>query len=47
MDLRVIDVDILLFGDKRISEIDLQVPHPGITQRQFVIDSLQELGVRL
>ena len=44
---RVIDVDILLFGDERISEIDLQVPHPGITQRQFVIDSLHELGVRL
>lgn len=43
---RVIDVDILLFGDERISEIDLQVPHPGIPQRQFIIESLHELGVR-
>ena len=42
---RVIDVDILLYGDERISEPDLQVPHPGI-KRQFVRDSLRELGVR-
>jgi 2-amino-4-hydroxy-6-hydroxymethyldihydropteridine diphosphokinase len=43
---RVIDVDILLYGDEQISEPDLQVPHPGIKQRQFVRDSLRELGVR-
>ena len=42
---RVIDVDILLFGDLRISERDLQVPHPGITQRPFVLEPLRELGV--
>jgi 2-amino-4-hydroxy-6-hydroxymethyldihydropteridine diphosphokinase len=43
---RVIDVDILTFGDERISDGDLEVPHPGITQRQFVLESLRELGVR-
>lgn len=43
---RVIDVDILIFGEERISAADLEVPHPGITQRQFVLESLQELGVR-
>ncbi len=42
---RVIDVDILLFGDERISEDGLEVPHPGIKERQFVRESLQELGV--
>ena len=42
---RVIDVDILLFGDERISERDLQVPHPGIGERPFVQASLRELGV--
>jgi 2-amino-4-hydroxy-6-hydroxymethyldihydropteridine diphosphokinase len=42
---RVIDVDILLFGDERISEDGLKVPHPGIKERQFVRESLQELGV--
>ena len=42
---RVIDVDILLFGDERISEPGLEVPHPGIPQREFVLESLRELGV--
>jgi 2-amino-4-hydroxy-6-hydroxymethyldihydropteridine diphosphokinase len=43
---RVIDVDILLFGDERISEPDLTVPHPGIPERDFVLESLRELGVK-
>jgi 2-amino-4-hydroxy-6-hydroxymethyldihydropteridine diphosphokinase len=42
---RVIDVDILLFGDQRINERDLVVPHPGIAERPFVRESLAELGV--
>jgi 2-amino-4-hydroxy-6-hydroxymethyldihydropteridine diphosphokinase len=42
---RVIDIDILTFGDDRISDADLEVPHPGITERQFVLESLRELGV--
>jgi 2-amino-4-hydroxy-6-hydroxymethyldihydropteridine diphosphokinase len=42
---RVIDVDILLFGDQRISQRDLVVPHPRIGERDFVRDSLRELGV--
>jgi 2-amino-4-hydroxy-6-hydroxymethyldihydropteridine diphosphokinase len=43
---RVIDVDILLFGDERISEKGLEVPHPGISQRPFVLEPLRELGVK-
>ena len=43
---RVIDVDILLFGDERIDEPGLQVPHPRIPQRDFVLEGLRELGVR-
>jgi len=43
---RVIDVDILLFGSERVSEPDLQIPHPRIAQRPFVLDALKELGVR-
>lgn len=43
---RVIDVDILLFGDEEISEDGLKVPHPGISERPFVLESLRELGVR-
>jgi 2-amino-4-hydroxy-6-hydroxymethyldihydropteridine diphosphokinase len=43
---RVIDVDILYFGDERIDQADLVVPHPRITQRPFVMQSLRELGLR-
>ena len=42
---RVIDVDILFFGDEQVSEADLTVPHPGIGGRPFVLESLRELGV--
>jgi 2-amino-4-hydroxy-6-hydroxymethyldihydropteridine diphosphokinase len=41
---RVIDVDILLFGKERVSGPDLQIPHPRITERPFVLDGLKELG---
>ena len=43
---RVIDVDILLFGDQRVNARDLVVPHPRIAQRPFVLQSLKELGVK-
>jgi 2-amino-4-hydroxy-6-hydroxymethyldihydropteridine diphosphokinase len=43
---RVIDVDILLFGDERISQRDLVIPHPRIREREFVRAALGELGVR-
>jgi 2-amino-4-hydroxy-6-hydroxymethyldihydropteridine diphosphokinase len=44
---RVIDVDILLFGDQRIRQRDLVVPHPRIAERPFVQESLRELGIRV
>jgi 2-amino-4-hydroxy-6-hydroxymethyldihydropteridine diphosphokinase len=43
---RVIDVDILLFGDERIQEGGLVIPHPRIAERPFVMRSLRELGVK-
>ena len=42
---RVIDVDILYFGDERIHQQDLMIPHTRITERPFVLESLAELGV--
>jgi 2-amino-4-hydroxy-6-hydroxymethyldihydropteridine diphosphokinase len=42
---RVIDVDILLFGDERVTRRDLVIPHPRIAEREFVRASLEELGV--
>lgn len=41
---RIIDVDILLFGDEHISEPNLEIPHPRLDQRPFVLESLRELG---
>ncbi len=41
---RVIDVDILLFDAQAISEPGLQVPHPRIRDRDFVMRGLRELG---
>ena len=42
---RIIDVDILLFGDERIRQRDLVIPHPGIAERSFVREGLGELGI--
>jgi len=43
---RVIDVDILLFGDQRLKQRGLMIPHPRIGEREFVRESLAELGVK-
>ena len=43
---RVIDVDVLLFGDQRVHLPGLVIPHPRIGERPFVLRSLRELGVR-
>jgi 2-amino-4-hydroxy-6-hydroxymethyldihydropteridine diphosphokinase len=41
---RVIDLDLLLFGDRRIDEPGLTVPHPGLHQRNFVLYPLAEIA---
>ncbi len=40
---RVIDVDILLFGNESTSEPGLVIPHPRIAERPFVLAGLEEL----
>ncbi len=40
---RIIDLDILLFKDLQIKQPELQVPHPYITDRQFVTTPMFEL----
>src|SRR5919108_5850250 len=34
---RVIDLDILLYGSEKIGEPDLEVPHPRMAERAFVL----------
>ncbi len=41
---RVIDVDVLVYGDRRISEPHLVVPHPRITERAFVLAPLADIA---
>ena len=40
---RVIDLDLLLYGDETIEEENLRVPHPELTRRAFVLVPLVEL----
>ncbi|MCX2840733.1 2-amino-4-hydroxy-6-hydroxymethyldihydropteridine diphosphokinase [Microbulbifer thermotolerans] len=40
---RTLDLDILLFGPQRIDEPRLQVPHPRMAERNFVLLPLAEL----
>jgi 2-amino-4-hydroxy-6-hydroxymethyldihydropteridine diphosphokinase len=40
---RVIDIDILTYGNLRIEEPDLQVPHQRMHERAFVLVPLLEL----
>ena len=41
---RVIDLDLLLYGDQVIAEPHLQVPHPLMHERRFVIEPLVEIA---
>ena len=44
---RVLDLDLLLYGDAPIDTKDLVVPHPRLFARPFVTEPLRELGVDL
>jgi 2-amino-4-hydroxy-6-hydroxymethyldihydropteridine diphosphokinase len=44
---RTIDIDLLLFGDLSIDEPGLEVPHPRMTQRAFVLLPLAEIAPEL
>ena len=40
---RTIDLDLLLYGDEEIAEPGLEVPHPRLHERAFVLEPLAEL----
>ncbi|MCP5143434.1 MAG: 2-amino-4-hydroxy-6-hydroxymethyldihydropteridine diphosphokinase [Gammaproteobacteria bacterium] len=44
---RIIDLDILLFGDESITSEALTVPHAGLAQRAFVLLPLAEIAPEL
>ncbi len=41
---RLIDIDILTFGDRTVHEAGLEVPHPRMTERAFVLAPLAEIA---
>ena len=41
---RTLDLDLLLFGARRIDEPDLTVPHPSLHERAFVLEPLCDLA---
>ena len=41
---RLIDMDILLYGDETIDAPELQVPHPRMHLRRFVLEPLAEIA---
>jgi 2-amino-4-hydroxy-6-hydroxymethyldihydropteridine diphosphokinase len=44
---RIIDIDIVLFGESVISMPDLEIPHPRMMERRFVLEPLAELAPEL
>lgn len=40
---RCIDLDLLIFGTEQRNTATLQLPHPGIAERDFVLKPLREL----
>lgn len=44
---RILDLDLLLYGNKKINTVTLTVPHPGLCKRDFVIIPLAEIAGNL
>jgi 2-amino-4-hydroxy-6-hydroxymethyldihydropteridine diphosphokinase len=44
---RTLDLDLLLFGDQSIQNSRLTVPHPELSNRDFVVGPLFELCPKL
>lgn len=41
---RVLDLDLLLYGDRTINEVGLRVPHPYLHERAFALVPLAEIA---
>lgn len=41
---RTLDIDLLFYGDIILCEADLEVPHPRIRERRFVLEPLVDLA---
>jgi len=41
---RVIDLDLLLMGDRVMETVELTLPHPAMRERRFVLEPLAEIA---
>lgn len=41
---RVVDLDILTYGEEKLNDPDLEIPHPRMTQRRFALVPLLEIS---
>lgn len=41
---RTLDIDLLLYGDEVVSDPDLEIPHPRLHERAFVLEPLAEIA---
>jgi 2-amino-4-hydroxy-6-hydroxymethyldihydropteridine diphosphokinase len=44
---RVVDLDLLVYGDLQVDEPGLHVPHPRLHERRFALEPLAELDPEL
>lgn len=44
---RIVDLDLLLYGDESVDEPGLRVPHPHLHERRFALEPLVELDPSL
>ena len=44
---RVLDLDLLVYSDRKVDETGLTLPHPGIGERNFVLLPLGEIAPEL
>jgi 2-amino-4-hydroxy-6-hydroxymethyldihydropteridine diphosphokinase len=41
---RTLDLDLLLYGDRKLAGPDLEIPHPRLAERPFVLEPLCDLA---
>jgi 2-amino-4-hydroxy-6-hydroxymethyldihydropteridine diphosphokinase len=44
---RIVDLDLLLYGDEAVDQPGLRVPHPRLQERRFALEPLAELDPEL
>jgi 2-amino-4-hydroxy-6-hydroxymethyldihydropteridine diphosphokinase len=44
---RTLDVDVLSYGDERVETADLEIPHPRMHERAFVLAPLHDVAPEL